>query len=202
MRADVYRDLNKSSRVFVDVVWPALTPILGEGSTYLPVEGLVDGELAKALDVIAGIDGFQIRGDRKFMRGVGTRVQWMPHGATPYNTFSIRVGRPSGGMTEKSKRILSVQFENHGPLFPDLTIQAYLRKETDELLSVGVVKTRDLYTCIEKHPLKQRLAAGNGGEQFEAYPFDYLQAHGCSVQTVVTTDARQDTWTAMNSEAS
>lgn len=190
MRSDVQRDMKNGTRAFVEVVWPEVAPLLG-GGAYLPVEGVAEGEIAEQLDMVAGIDGFQIREDRRFMRSIATRVQWIPRGAKPFDTFSIRVSRPSGGMTERDKRVVAVQFREYGPLFPALTIHAYLRKGSEELLSVGIVRSVDLYRCIHKHPLKSRLVAGNGGEQFEAYPFDYLREHGCPVQTIHTPAADQ-----------
>lgn len=178
--------MSSSTRAFVEVVWPALTPVLGGESQYMPIEGIAGHELAHQLDMVAGIDGFQIRHDRLFMRGIATRVQWIRTGSKPYDTFSIRVSRPSGGITERDKRLVAVQFRAYGPLFPDLTIQAYLREKTNELLSVGVVKTVDLFRCVHKHPSGIRRKAGNGGEEFEAYPFEYLREHGCPVKTVRT----------------
>lgn len=193
MRADVHRDMSNSTRAFIEVVWPALAPVLGGDSEYLPIEGSAGQELAEHLDMIAGIDGFQIRSDRLFMRGIATRVQWIRQGYKPYDTFSVRVSRPSGGTTERDKRLIAVQFRGHGPLFPDLTIQAYLREKTNELLSVGVVKTVDLFRCVQKHPSGIRRAAGNGGEQFEAYPFEYLRERGYQVKVIRTPAAEQST---------
>lgn len=183
MRADVQRDMSKGTKAFVEIVWPKIAPILGDGNAYMPVEGGASDELAHYLDTIAGIDGFQIREDRLFIRGIATRVQWIRNPFPPFNTFTVRARRPSGNPTEREKRLCAIQFRDHGPLFPDLTIQAYLREETDELLSAGIVKTVDLYACVQKHPSGVFKRAGNGGEEFEVYAFDYLQSRGYPVKT-------------------
>lgn len=182
MRLDVNRDLSRSSRVFVEIVWPAIAPILGEDSRYVPVEGAMNRDIVRDLDTHAGIDGFQVGDSLGVMRGVATRVQWIRPGMTPYNTFTVRVKRPSGSMTEKDKRIRAILNDGYGILYPNLTIQAYLRDQSDDLLSVGVVLTKDLFTCVQKHPSGQFKYAGNGGEKFEIYPFNYLQKHGYRVQ--------------------
>ena len=178
MRTDVRRDLSRSSKVFVEIVWPAIEPLIGPGSRYVPVEGVSTHGVAHELDTVAGVDGFQIIDKTSAMRGLATRVQWVRPGASPYNTFSIRLSRPSSAKTEKEKRLLQVTGKDFGLVYPNLTVQAYLRDGTDELLSVGIAMTDDLYDCVSKHPSNIIRAAGNGGERFEAYHFDYLTSKG------------------------
>ncbi len=177
MRADVHRDLTASSRVFVDVVWPAISHIMG-GGQLKPVEGNAGKGLEQDLDTLAGIDGFQMLDNLGVMRSIATRVQWMPVGYSPYRTFTIRTRRPNGARTEREKRLHAINHRDLGYLYPHITVQAYVRKDMDELLSVGIIRTIDLFACVRDHPSGNANRAGNGGEEFEIYAFDYLRGHG------------------------
>jgi hypothetical protein len=181
MRADVHRDLTASSQVFLSVVWPAIRPMLG-GGRIRPVEGAVDKSLEHDLDTLAGIDGFQMLDRQGVMRGIASRVQWIRPGMQPYRTFTIRVKRPSGAATEGEKRLHAIEHQELGFLFPNLTIQAYVSEPFDDLLSVGIIHTRDLFTCFRDYPSGRRNRAGNGGEEFEIYSFDYLRHQGYDVR--------------------
>ncbi len=180
MRADVHRDLTASSRVFVDVVWPAIASIVG-GGELKPVEGNAERGLEKDLDILAGIDGFQMLNSLGVMRSIATRVQWIAPQSSAYRTFTIRKSRPNGARTEMEKRLHAIEHRDLGYLYPHLTIQAYVRESTEELLSVGIIRTVDLFMCVREHPSSETKRAGNGGEEFEIYRFDYLRRHGYTV---------------------
>ncbi len=181
MRYDVHRDLVDSSRVFLDVVWPAICPLVG-GGRIKPVESATDKSMKHDLDTLAGIDGFQMLDQQGVMRGIASRVQWIREGMQPYRTFTIRVKRPSGAPTEREKRLYAIEHRHLGFLYPNLTIQAYVRERTNELLSVGLIHTEDLFMCVRDHPSGLRNCAGNGGEEFEIYSFDYLKMRGYDVR--------------------
>jgi len=179
MRSDVHRDLTDSSRVFLDV-WPVIAPMIG-GGQLKPVEGNAEKGLEQNLDILAGIDGFQLLERQGVMRSIATRVQWIPPQRSAYRTFTIRKSRPNGAKTELEKRLHSIEYRDLGYLYPHLTIQAYVRESTEELLSVGIIRTIDLFACVRDHPSNETNRAGNGGEVFEIYRFDYLRRHGFPV---------------------
>lgn len=104
-----------------------------------------DVEIVKLLDVVSGVD--YIAENEHGLRGIATRVQW----GTPYNTFTIRSERHTGNCTELEKRLYQIE---NGYIYPSLTLQAYFdnRKENN-LLSIGVIKTKDLYRIYQESPL-------------------------------------------------
>ncbi|GAG64319.1 unnamed protein product, partial [marine sediment metagenome] len=55
-------DMAWSSKLFNEQVWPAIKPFLDYGEL-MSMEGRPDIELAKQLDMKAGIDGWQIHKD-------------------------------------------------------------------------------------------------------------------------------------------
>lgn len=193
MRSEVRNDMSRSSQVFVDVVWPEISSMVGGGTLKL-VEGNADKDLKDDLDQLAGIDGFQIFQSKPTqgggMRSIASRVQWMPPGQPAYRTFTIRAKRPNGSPTEKEKRLHALENEHIGWLFPHLTVQAYVRKGTDELLSVGIIRTRDLFTFVRDGSPDFTRAAGNGGEVFEVYSFDRLRNNGHMVHEYPVTPIR------------
>lgn len=148
MRSDVARDLSRSAKAFQDVVWPAIADYTG-GGELVSVEGVSATEFAKALDVLAGIDAWHLLSNDGRMRGIASRVQWMAPGKSPWNSFTIRKSRTSGASTEYVKRMHALRNWRDGWLFPGLTVQAYLEQGTDKLLSVGVVRTLDLFKHVE-----------------------------------------------------
>jgi hypothetical protein len=157
MRQQVRDDLRKSSRAFLDVVWPAIAPTCG-GGEIIPVELIEDSDLASQMDTLAGIDMWQTkRGEG--CRGIGSRVQY----GKSWNTFTVRLHRSSGAITEWEKRKEAVKTGRW--LYPYLTVQAYV--DGDKLLSAGIVKTADLVAFIEnameQGTLKTNVARDDGG---------------------------------------
>lgn len=101
VRNDVRRDKSRAERVTELLVWPALKELLG-GGRIEPVES-TDSQLANTLDMQAGIDYLHI--DKAgTVRGCASRVQPIPDGQRPYDTFTIRHERETGAETEYSKR--------------------------------------------------------------------------------------------------
>jgi hypothetical protein len=107
------------------------------------MEGRPDSELAKLLDIKAGVDGWQIHKDG--MRGIASRIQITP--SNPYNSFTIRLARDSGTKTEYEKRKIAI--ETGRWMYPFLTIQAYAKSMSGPILSVGLAKTEDIVSFIK-----------------------------------------------------
>lgn len=148
MRVDVARDLAVSWQYLRDIVLPALMKYCPE----FQCEGveLVEGtahhkdEVRRHLDVLAGIDAYQrwLYG----MRGIASRVQY-----THFDSFTIRLSRPGyGGPSEYDKRLYAITHKDEGILYPYWTIQAYIDKENNDIISIGVAKTEELFLYVER----------------------------------------------------
>jgi hypothetical protein len=144
VRADVARDLGRSAKDFRDIVWPRIASWC-HGGELVPVEAVTEGKMARALDTLAGIDAWQVV-DGQGVRGIASRVQY----GLAYDSFTIRVQRPSGAPTEMHKRLAALERPGEGWLLPALTCQAYLDSRGGTLLSVGLVRTRALYRAVQE----------------------------------------------------
>lgn len=118
MNPEVAAALTKSAAAFRDVVWPTLAADLG-GGDLVPVESVASAAFAKDLDVLAGVDAWQVVRPSG-MRPLASRVQ---AGWGRINTFTIRYSLRSGARTEIDKRIDAIR---DGYLYPAITVQAYL----------------------------------------------------------------------------
>jgi hypothetical protein len=177
LRDEVRRDQDQSSADFVRLVWPILQAHCPElhGSTLRMVEGSRTNPIAYELDVCAGIDAYQRL--PLGLRGISSRVQW----GKDYQTFTVRLTRPNGAMTEYLKRVTTIKHVNEGFLYPYWTVQAYIEKPGGKVLSVAAAKTIELYLYIEQRKQRGRPCherpAGNGGERFLCVEWDqYRQA--------------------------
>ena len=148
MRGEVARDLSDSAYDFKRVVWPAIRDRCGGGELQ-PVEAVSPGEFERKLDVLAGIDAWQIINDRG-IRGISSRIQWLednPDG-TPawWETFTIRKSRPSGAPTEWQKRTSGIN-NNGGFISPALIVHAYigLPRRHGALNYVCMTRSDDLF---------------------------------------------------------
>ena len=122
------------------------------GGNLLPVETMLTPE-ARHLDLLGGIDCWQVVPALGTMRGLAVRVQersptWS--GPWPFATFTIREARVSGTETEYPKRLRAVQ-QTHGEgwLYPALTVQAYVPSfAAGGVDAVAVARTLDLFKFI------------------------------------------------------
>lgn len=141
-RKDIIKDLSDSAQNFKDIVWPAVNEWLG-GGELIPVESVTNNSFTNLLDILAGIDAWQVKNDLG-IRGIASRIQWGAH----YESFTIRKKRTTGAKTELDKR-LKVLTRAGDWLFPYWTIQAYITKRKDgELLYACATKTKDLFRYI------------------------------------------------------
>lgn len=142
--------IRESSMAFDKLVWPVMIDKLGGGS-YVPVETRATLEGVKELDMLAGIDAWQIMPDNKGMRGIAQRAQKN----IDFKTFTIRYSIGYGcNYTEYQKRYDAIN-STDGLLYPHYTIQAYYTTTCDDipdrLLSVAAIKTRDLIAYVDNH---------------------------------------------------
>ena len=122
--------------------------------TYLPkvISGTIytieaqNNNILMLLDEKSGID--YIRENDIGLQGIAARVQW----GYAWNTFTIRSERYTQTKTELQKRKEAIK---KGYFYPAFTLQAYFDNRKDNnLLSLGIIKTLDLYRFIEQYPEK------------------------------------------------
>ena len=194
MREDVSTDLTRSARDFLRWVWPVIAPSLGGGDIY-PVEFTERGagphrNLFQAFD-FAGIDAWHYHTASGRLRGLSSRVQWCPR-AVPFDTFSIRWSRPGGQATEISKQLAALDDGRWGAAGPALTIQAYLDgdnrrascRPATRVLSVGLIRTADLYRYIQLYGLDDvnEITNGDASSTFKPVAWSRLRASGVQMK--------------------
>jgi hypothetical protein len=141
-------DMARSSKAFVEFAWPAVEKFCGGGRLEM-VESTSAQGFVRDLDVLAGIDAWQLLDGRGYMRGIASRMQADPR---DWRTFTIRRSRTSGARTEFEKRVQAIQEHEHGALYPALTVHGYVATwDKGPLLSAAVVRTADLYSYIVEH---------------------------------------------------
>lgn len=142
MRLEVANDLSDSAFDFSRVVWPAISRVV-DGGEIIPVEAVAHRGFDKELDTLSGIDAWQLMHHRHAIRGIASRVQW----GKCWQTFTIRMARPSGVDTEYQKRLQALDNLDRGFLLPHLTIQGYVEKPKrfGQFVGGAVIKTSDLF---------------------------------------------------------
>ena len=141
MHAHIHQALSDSAQDFQDAVWPQVSALpLVNGGVIRPVEAVAERNFKDELDLLAGIDAWQILDGPSAIRGIASRVQWGVSRAS----FTIRTKVASGRETEFHKRLRAIQNIEEGHLFPHLTVQAYLDQRKGRLLAAAAVRTKDL----------------------------------------------------------
>ena len=138
-------DLKESAKALLTIKESVLE-VLFNGKIY-NIESSKN-EILMLIDQHSGID--YIVDDGEGLVGVATRVQWGGN----YRTFTIRESRHTGSKTEyeKRKHALRLIHKDSSYIYPALTMQAYFdNKEDNNLLSLAITRTRDLYDFIEKY---------------------------------------------------
>ena len=141
-------DLKTSGELFRRLVWPVVRRWCGDGRI-IHVEALKDNDIARSLDVHAGIDVWQIV-DGSGARGIASRVQAGKFYS--FRTFTIRKDRQSGALTEWQKRVEAVRSGRW--TYPILMCHAYA--DDDILYGVAMARTIDVVRAIDE---------GKGGER-------------------------------------
>lgn len=151
MPLDVAHDLSNSAYDFQRVVWPVVNRWLG-GGELRAVEAVTHDGFDKELDMLSGIDGWHILKKEHAIRGIASRVQPIKDGDKRWDTFTIRISRPSGVDTEYQKRMHALNNPERGFLLPHVTTQAYVSTPSrqGQLLSVAMIRTVTLFRAAEK----------------------------------------------------
>jgi hypothetical protein len=175
--------ITDSSQDFADHVWPHIAHMMG-GGTFVPVETVMQSQVAEDLDMIAGIDLLHYP-ESGGIRGVASRVQYCDPawtGKYPWDTFTIRRTRPTQRMTEWDKRLRAVE-SGGALLYPYLTVQAYLMdRGVGPLVSAAVVRTADLITYVRDNGADVRTV--KGGTTMFVIPWIHLEDVGVQIRTV------------------
>lgn len=118
------------------------------------VETVTDDDFTKKLDILAGIDAWQVI-DGTGIRGIASRVQWPKNRSgkptyEAFESFTIRESLASGGRTELGKKLDAI---NNGFLYPQYTAQAYIGvMHEGPILYICVMDTKLLFEYIKKYP--------------------------------------------------
>ncbi|WP_363796694.1 hypothetical protein ABU614_15560 [Lysobacter firmicutimachus] len=141
MNAQIQQALSDSASDFRDIVWPQIAALpLIQGGDIRPVEAVAEKNFRDELDLLSGIDAWQILDGRTGMRGIASRVQW----GQAHSSFTIRTRVASGQETEFHKRLRAIRNIEEGHVYPHLTVQAYLDQRKGRLLAAAVVRTKEL----------------------------------------------------------
>jgi|GEM_PF-1190235 len=182
MRADVKRDLSDSACDFERLVWPKGGLWIGNGEL-IHVESITDSEFANRLDILGGIDAWQVI-QNKGIRGIASRIQWYED--KYYRSLTIRAERTSGAETELPKRLRAIKTGN-GWLYPEYTFQAYVtERRNGELIYICMARTTDLYEYVDwrirKGKLSEKLYNPQDGNSFHPIWVEDLKAFGLDIK--------------------
>ena len=174
----ISQQISDSARDFYNIVWPNISQIafVGGGQLRL-VEAVADKDFKDELDLLAGIDAWQVQYAPSAIRGIASRVQW----GEARRTFTIRTRSVGGGETEFEKRIRAIENVDNGHLFPHLTIQAYLDNKGGNFICAAAIRTIDLMSCaafLKTHMKYNSKLYGyqqnQDGSEFMYIAWDYL----------------------------
>jgi hypothetical protein len=174
---DVANDMSWSARLFLGQVYPMIRQEIG-GGKIIVMEGRPDSELAKILDIGAGIDCWHIT-NQGGVRGIASRVQ---KGDKVWGTFTVRKSRSSGAETEYAKRKRAICSDG-GEIYPQLTIQAYAQTETGPVLAAAVCRTKDLINYIDT---KNTTVKQTGNASFYVCSWVGMQNASIDVRVVIS----------------
>jgi len=183
--------IKESSKKFVNIVWPRISLQIG-GGRLIPVESVTDSRFADYLDMQAGIDAWQVLGNRDGIRGIASRVQ-VSKTQNPFNSFTVRYKLASGRETEYQKRMRAIKCTDRGLLFPFLTTQAFLDKD-DRFLSAAVIKTVSLFESILICPELWHERVAIDGNVFLFAFWEDLQRNGYNIIIVDNSDIYDYKW--------
>lgn len=138
----ISNDISRASTDFDNIIKPQLSLLYGEHIEFINIEG-TNNYILEKLDQFSGLDAIAISHKQKNICGVASRIQYT---SKFYPTFTVRASRVSGAKTELEKRKQAIE---NGYFYPRLTLQAYINKDTGELIRGAIVKTVDLFELID-----------------------------------------------------
>lgn len=184
MTQSVSQNIKESTIAFESLIWPKIIDKLG-GGTVVSVETRSTYQGIQELDMLAGIDAWQIMPDNKGMRGIAQRAQKNIN----YKSFTIRYSTGYGNTyTEYQKRYEAIN-SSIGLIYPHYTIQAFYTTSIDdkpaELISVAAVKTTDLINFVDIDKKRGYIKTNTfDGSQFIVVYWDQLVKNGIELITI------------------
>ena len=162
LNSDVRQDLSDSIYDFRRLVLPVIESEQLLGGQIVSIEEATaeDGmDFVRNMDNLAGID--LVRLTPMGMSGIANRLQWVSNGM-PYDSFTIRLSRTTGAMTEYEKRKKAIESGGRF-LYPHITIQSYVTEPRRGgcLLSFAIALTRDIIQLCETATVKTNPQDGN-----------------------------------------
>jgi hypothetical protein len=165
--------ISRSAEAFRSFVWPHLSEPLG-GGDLIPVETVTESGFARALDMLAMTDAWQLVNDIG-MRGLATRVQWLSPTTPIWKSWTIRCQLRSGRETEIHKLLRPGDWQR-----PHYIIQAYVLD--DQCVAVGAIKTVDLIALLQDAGYVPEIRTnGIDGNRFHVVWWNRAMAFGADI---------------------
>lgn len=166
---------------YVNDARPIIASLLN-GGEIMPVEGS-DDEVCKMLDLTCGTDYFQVYRESGLVWGIASRMQEIDTNRfkKPFNTFTVRKARTSGAKTEYEKRKHAIK---NGGVYPFLTMQGYVDKQSKSLMSLAIAKTTDIMDYVDKGfaDVKHTGESQNGQAEFYVVHWDKFAEAGYNIK--------------------
>ncbi len=168
--------LKKSSINFENYFKEAVLVVLG--GEFEVVEGVTKYQMAKTLDMLAGIDLWHFN-TKHGIRGVANRIQ----DGKNWRTFTVRKNRDYGINTKKKS--VKTEYEKRKSaiegdfLYPILTLQGYLSYE-NKVLGFAIAKTKDIIAMIDSgyYKINRTGPLQDGQAEFYIVSWDDMKAAG------------------------
>lgn len=166
---------------YVESARPIIEKLL-RGGRLMAVEGS-DNEVCRMLDLTCGTDYFQVYDERGLVWGIASRMQEIDTARykRPFNTFTVRKARASGVKTEYEKRRDAIM---RGGVYPYLTMQGYVDKQTGELMSLAIARTTDIMDYVDAGmtDTKHTGAEQKGQAEFFVVKWDRFKQAGYGIK--------------------
>lgn len=163
--------IRRSAATFRQQVWPHLSSPMG-GGELIPVETVTESGFATLLDRLGMTDAWQVVNDRG-LRALATRVQWTDRA---YETWTIRSRLSTGNATEYHKLTQDGAWQ-----LPHYIVQAYVRRDTDQLLSAAAIRTVDLQQMLRNGWHNATKRNPQDGNEFLPIPWIAAEVYGYEV---------------------
>lgn len=143
MAGNYEQSMAQNIRCYREIILPELRKILKRRYEIYSIEA-DSSEISKILDVYGGIDLLLLNKDTSLVEGIASRIQIVDKS---FDTFTIRLCRDNGKLTEYEKRMKAIK-EN--ALYPKYTFQAYVSPDM-KLLNMAIVETCALFKYLESN---------------------------------------------------
>lgn len=141
MTGNFQQSMLKTVDCYENVILPTLKSLLKSRYEIYSVEA-ENSKIAKLLDIYGGCDFLLFNRRTLSIEGVASRIQIAEKS---FDTFTIRLQRETGTVTEFEKRKKAIKTDS---IYPKYTFQAYVSQDM-KLLSMAIMRTVDLYKFVE-----------------------------------------------------